>query len=325
VYFSIGTSSTPLRLARIAKSCPWRQLTFTTSSSKKLRNTYGSKRGKRNSTGLTDEIFNGNTTELASPRSSPSPFPPHIHEAVQDATANNAATVSNNRQIRTRSLRHSTSSVGSSSTDGTMANERESSVASAGDADQEPSSSPRSTTTGLRQLELNRSSSPAKRKLEDDHDAHSVNGEEQDSSASKRQKSPKDEEDQITSPLPSRHKPVPSIEVHDEEARNVDMDDSLMEDVAADTEDGVEQVIGHGQTEEIPHLNDQVRMITKLTNEAKLEDGVKTYLVANAWLNRVVSRTTAGRHDNFDKELREGVIGSVDNSSIVANGEPRNG
>lgn len=201
-----------------------------------------------------------------------------------------------------------------------MNNERESSVTSIGDMEKEPSSSPRSTTTGIRQLEINRSSSPAKRKLDGDHDTHSATGEEQDSSAPKRQKSPKDE-DQITSPLPSRHKPVPSIEINDQQLSNDDMADSVMEDAAAVSQDGVEKVIGHGQTEEVPSLNDQVRLITRLVGEVKLEDGMKTYLVANSWLNRVVSRTTSGLHQTFDKDLREGEIGPVDNSSIVANGE----
>jgi hypothetical protein len=295
-----------------------RQLTSITSSSKKIRNTYAKRGSKRASTGPSDDIFNGNNPEIASPRSSPSPFPPHIHEAVQDAAIN--ASAANNRQHRSLRLAHPSSSADFHA-DNIMAYERESSVVSAGnDADQDPSSSPRSTTTGIRQLELNRSSSPAKRKLDGGYDSPSATGLEQDFSAPKRQKSPKDEE-QITSPLPSRHKPIPSIEIDNRDASNIDMADSVMEDIAADVDDGVEQVIGHGQIEDKPTLNDQVRTITKLAAEAKLVDGVKVYLVANRWLNRVVSRTTSGQHQSFDKDLRDGVIGPVDNSSIVANGK----
>jgi len=191
------------------------------------------------------------------------------------------------------------------------------------DPDQDPPSSPQSTAEGdIQKLVLGRSSSPAKRTLAesfgDDEEGHPVSRDMELDSA-KRQKSPKDNDEIIQSPMPSRHKATPSIELNNQRVVDTEMPDQSV-DGADPQQDDLEQIIGHGQTTDVPTLDEQVAKITQLCSGTP-KAGEKGYLVATEWLQRVQSRTTDGLHGDFSKHFREGEIGPVDNSSIVSNGK----
>jgi len=277
--------------------------------------------------------MNDSRQDTASSRSSQSPapvrtFPPHIHEEVQGAVETNAAAaIANNkhplRSFRTPPSNHSSSSFGPNSPEGSMSGERAENASASIDLDQDPPSSPQSTAEGdIQKLALGRSSSPAKRTLsesngdDEEHDSAS-RGMELDSA--KRQKSPKDHDEIIGSPMPSRHKATPSIELNSQRVIDTEMPDELA-DGADMQQDGLQQIIGHGQTTDVPTLDEQVAIITQLCSGIP-KAGEKGYLVATEWLQRVQSRTTEGLHGDFGKHFREGEIGPVDNSSIVSNGK----
>jgi hypothetical protein len=277
--------------------------------------------------------MNESRQDTASSRSSQSPapvrtFPPHIHEEVQDAVETNAAAATANNKHPLRSFRtppsdQSSSSLGSNSPEGSMTGERAEGASGSFDLDQDPPSSPQSTAEGdIQKLALGRSSSPAKRTLsesngDDEEYGHASRSMELDSA--KRQKSPKDNDDIMGSPIPSRHKATPSIELNNQRVDDIEMPDESTDGADAQQDD-LQQIIGHGQTTDVPSLDEQVAKITQLcTGTPKAGD--KGYLVATEWLQRVQSRTTDGLHGDFGKHLREGEIGPVDNSSIVSNGK----
>jgi len=278
--------------------------------------------------------MNESRQDTASPsRSSQSPapvrtFPPHIHEEVQDAVEiNAAAAVANNkhplRSFRTPLSDYASSSLRSHSPEGSMAGERAENASGSIDLDPEPPSSPQSTAEGdIQKLALGRSSSPAKRTLaesngEDEERDPASRGMELDSA--KRQKSPKDNDEILASPIPSRHKATPSIELNSQRVDDTEMPDQSTDGADANQDD-LEQIIGHGQTTDVPTLDEQVAKITQLCSGTPAA-GEKGYLVATEWLQRVQSRTTDGLHGDFSKHFREGEIGPVDNSSIVSNGK----
>ena len=277
--------------------------------------------------------MNESRQDTASSRSSHSPapvrtFPPHIHEEVQDAVETNAAAaIANNkhplRSYRTPPSDYSSSSFGSNSPEGSMAGERVDNASGGIEADQDPPSSPQSTAEGdIQKLALGRSSSPAKRTLAEsngDDEDHESASRDMELDSVKRQKSPKDNDEILQSPIPSRHKATPSIELNNQRVVDTEMSDESTHGVDA-RQDDVEQIIGHGQTADVPSLDEQVAKITQLCSGTS-KAGEKGYLVATEWLQRVQSRTTEGLHGDFGKHLREGEIGPVDNSSIVSNGK----
>jgi len=186
---------------------------------------------------------------------------------------------------------------------------------------QEPVSSPRSTSevsADIRKLGISgRSASPAKRTYadsQDDGDDEALSHvTEQDSNRLLKYNGAG-----IKSPMPSRHKPMPSIEVNDQAYQETI--ENVENDMKQEEEEKTLPIV-HGQAEDLPSLDEQVRKITEITNTSEQKDGQKGYAIAINWLNRVVSRTTERMHEGFPKELREGDIGPVDNSSIVANGK----
>lgn len=202
-----------------------------------------------------------------------------------------------------------------------MSSDRQDSTPLTNDGEvEQPLSSPQSTAEcEVQRLNLGRSSSPAKRTVSerDGDDGDESYGGELDGTG--RVKSPKSE---LVSPMPSRHKPIPSIELNAQSMPDDDDDDMLevVQSVPLPSQQPAESVIGHGQGAAVPSLDEQVRQITEIAKKPAKE-GDKGYAVAQAWLDRVHSRTSDGLHGGFTKELREGEIGPVDNSSIVANGK----
>lgn len=309
---------------------------FTTSYSSKKPRLYGKKgpnSRSENSAFFVDVDDNDQHSHVASSHSSPSPaparpFPPHISEEVQDAADVNAAASAANRRAQVHNYRspsllnRSNSSAGSNSPESTMSSHDQQEPASgSNDPGSEPFSSPRSTSevsADIRKLGISgRSASPAKRTFADSQDdGHeeaqtTTYGTELDS-----ERMSKHNGNGIRSPMPSRHKPMPSIEVNDQAYQ-----DETLDDASNDMQREDDSAIVHGQAKDLPSLGEQVRKITEITNTSEQKDGEKGYAVAMSWLHRVVSRTETGLHEGFAKELREGEIGPVDNSSIVANGK----
>lgn len=67
-------------------------------------------------------------------------------------------------------------------------------------------------------------------------------------------------------------------------------------------------------------LTEQVSRFRHL-QESPLKDGEKGYLVATAWLHRILARTTASAKDEaYSEDVLEGHIGPVNNASIVPQG-----
>lgn len=304
---------------------------FTTSSNfpNKRPRSYGKKSHSSRSEGaaiFADEDIQ--QSHIVSSRTTPSPFPPHISEEVQDAADVNAAAsaatrgspLHNYRSIST--LKQSSSSAGSDSPESPMTSHEQQELGpGSNDAESENLSSPRSTSevsAEIHKLGLGgRSASPAKRTFADSQDdegeAQTTHGAELDSD-----RLPKYSNNGLRSPMPSRHKPMPSIEVNNEAYR-----DEPIESAGNDVGRGRMEVgsgIVHGQAKDIPSLDEQVNMIKDIVDSSEQREGEKGYVVAISWLNRVMSRTTTGLYEGFPKELREGDIGPVDNSSIVANG-----
>jgi hypothetical protein len=71
--------------------------------------------------------------------------------------------------------------------------------------------------------------------------------------------------------------------------------------------------------EELPSIDEQVETIMReLTGELP-EEGDVGYIVASAWISRVLARSSAKEdHGPFKKEVLEGDVGPLDNSSILA-------
>ena len=73
--------------------------------------------------------------------------------------------------------------------------------------------------------------------------------------------------------------------------------------------------------EDIPSIDEQV--LTILEEMGKdIEDGAKGYLVATAWINRVLARSSQkDDHGPFSKDVLEGDVGPIDNSPILLDRE----
>lgn len=74
--------------------------------------------------------------------------------------------------------------------------------------------------------------------------------------------------------------------------------------------------------EELPSIDEQVEIIMReVTNELP-EHGDVGYIVASAWISRVLARSSAkDDHGPFEKDILEGDVGPLDNSSILAKRE----
>lgn len=71
---------------------------------------------------------------------------------------------------------------------------------------------------------------------------------------------------------------------------------------------------------EPPTFDEQVQKIKDLTLGMQLKEGLRGFVVSNTWFNRIVSRTTLGKHKNYPKTLREGEVGPIDNTDLLPNG-----
>lgn len=68
---------------------------------------------------------------------------------------------------------------------------------------------------------------------------------------------------------------------------------------------------------EIPSIDEQVNIIMQEMS-VQLEDGMIGYVVASAWINRVLARSSKkDDHGPFEKDVLEGEVGPIDNTSIV--------
>ena len=79
---------------------------------------------------------------------------------------------------------------------------------------------------------------------------------------------------------------------------------------------------------DIPPIDNQIAQVTELANLQSLKEGQKGYIVSNKWLYRVLSRGSkdaAKDKDKYGKDVREGVIGPVDNSGIDMITDPATG
>ncbi|KAF2768609.1 UCH-domain-containing protein [Teratosphaeria nubilosa] len=73
-----------------------------------------------------------------------------------------------------------------------------------------------------------------------------------------------------------------------------------------------------------PPIDEQVSKVSQMVDNFLLDEGTRGCLVAKAWLQRVLCRTTENTSPDakaqYPKEAREGPVGPVDNSSIVPPG-----
>jgi hypothetical protein len=73
--------------------------------------------------------------------------------------------------------------------------------------------------------------------------------------------------------------------------------------------------------EEVPSIDEQVNIIMREMS-VQLEDGMVGYAVASRWINRILARSSVKNdHGPFDKDILEGEVGPIDNSSIFPNRE----
>ncbi len=71
---------------------------------------------------------------------------------------------------------------------------------------------------------------------------------------------------------------------------------------------------------DLPPLDEQVAKVRSISSQP-LKDGQIGFIVASQWLTKVLSRSSDGIQDGkYDKSSREGEIGPVDNSQLVAEG-----
>lgn len=103
-------------------------------------------------------------------------------------------------------------------------------------------------------------------------------------------------------------------------ADNSDASSSNQQPGAASTATTGPEVAGDVAGEETAHrpsYDEQVRHVMQIVAETDHGEGNAGYLIANAWLERVFSRTSENVLDNdYPKEAREGEVGPIDNKSI---------
>lgn len=68
-------------------------------------------------------------------------------------------------------------------------------------------------------------------------------------------------------------------------------------------------------------LNDQIRQVTQAVESSPIRDGDKGYLVAAAWMNKILARASdTAEEQKYSEDLLAGELGPVDNNSIIAVG-----
>lgn len=73
--------------------------------------------------------------------------------------------------------------------------------------------------------------------------------------------------------------------------------------------------------EELPSIDEQVNIIMKEMT-VELEDDMVGYAVASGWINRILARSSnKNDHGPYDKNILEGEVGPIDNSSIFPDRE----
>jgi ubiquitin carboxyl-terminal hydrolase 4/11/15 len=71
--------------------------------------------------------------------------------------------------------------------------------------------------------------------------------------------------------------------------------------------------------EEVPSIDEQVDIIMTEVATSQPEDGAVGYIVSSAWISRVLARSSQkDHHGPFEKDVLEGDVGPLDNSSILA-------
>ncbi|KAI9837723.1 MAG: hypothetical protein M1819_006657 [Sarea resinae] len=78
--------------------------------------------------------------------------------------------------------------------------------------------------------------------------------------------------------------------------------------------------IGDSQAEpqDLPSIDEQVDQVKAFFLQ-NIREGQKGYVVSTRWLSRVMSRSSDGKDESsYDKDAREGSIGPLDNSDLVA-------
>ncbi|KAH9827650.1 UCH-domain-containing protein [Teratosphaeria destructans] len=75
---------------------------------------------------------------------------------------------------------------------------------------------------------------------------------------------------------------------------------------------------------QVPPIDEQVSKVSQMVEDFLLDEGTRGCIVAKAWLQRVLCRTTENMSPSaktqYPKEAREGPVGPVDNSTIVPPG-----
>ncbi|KAB8349840.1 hypothetical protein FH972_023853 [Carpinus fangiana] len=172
-------------------------------------------------------------------------------------------------------------------------------------------SSPPSVSDDVRRLGLGRSSSPAKRSLsqrdEDDDHYDTVPRSPVNSDTTPTKLS----HIQHVSPMPSRTKPIDQRP----ETRRVPSVDMLAgEKIVASSPPPLST-----ERQPLPTFDEQVMQVKKVWMEfnSSSAEGLEGHLISSAWLARVLSRTTDGADESFDKSAREGDIGPVDNRDLL--------
>ncbi|KAH6625711.1 hypothetical protein C7974DRAFT_361139 [Boeremia exigua] len=280
-----------------AVEAPGRPQSFTTASTKK-RKTVTAAQTSSSQSGLRKSSPSSNEgSPAASLRSSPHPstsppprfLPPHMKEAVKEASQENSSTPG----VRGESIATGASSPSEAyanlsleSADGSMTDSSERTRVPSSDNGQRPA---------------HRASSPAKRLHSDMDDASSMDV---DSPAAA---NPRRGSNQ-SSPRPT--KPLPAATALQRSARATSVE---MADASSDS-DRPESA----SPADLPSLDDQVAAVMNMMS-GELQEGQEGYVVSEAWLERVFARTSEGKNNpkEYSKEATEGPIGPVDNSRLV--------
>ena len=193
-----------------------------------------------------------------------------------------------------------------------------------------------------------RQSSPAKRpRSQRDGTAEMAQGDEMEVDESSRSPTKKANVETHGSPLPSRFKTIDeSATNHDEPLGQVRQDDQPRTTVAevsstSESHDGssstdatvvssaptlvdndTEALTKTEQTEP-PSFERQYETVLSLTTGCQITEGFKGFVVSCRWLNRVVARTSKRQHEGWQKSVKEGDVGPVDNRDLVPNRKPR--
>ncbi|KIW02119.1 hypothetical protein, variant [Verruconis gallopava] len=162
-----------------------------------------------------------------------------------------------------------------------------------------------------------RSTSPAKRRASAMDDDHTMDMEQPASMQPRDVNSSDDSSNRPPTPSSSKG----SSKQHTREA-SVDMLATTNGNSAATSTDpsSISETPGDqemGDAAEVPSIDDQVMTIMQ-EMAGQPEDGDVGYLVAVAWINRVLARSSQkDDHGPYDKETLEGDVGPIDNSSIL--------